>query len=117
MSMFDQIYSKEPIECKCGNKLYDFQTKNFDNFLETYIVNEDGTIDAENYTLKEIPENERKDRFAFCKKELLGFYKMNYTGNIEMYTSCNSGKCWVNVYLEFVDGKVINKKIEISEME
>lgn len=118
MSLFDSVNYEEGIECKCGLKLHDFQTKDFDNFLEQYIINEDGTIDAEDYNLKVIPKEER-DTFGFpiFKKELLGFYKMQITDTIECHTICGKGKCFISMILTFIDGKIANKKIEIKELE
>jgi len=118
MSMFDEIHSEEGIKCNCGEEIHDFQTKDLDNLLEQFILNKNGTIDAEDYTLKSLPKEERNEfGFPFFKKELKGFYKMNLTDTIHCYTNCGHGKCWIDMTLTFVDGTLVNKTIEVSELE
>lgn len=118
MPTFDNVYYEEGITCKCGKIHYDFQTNSFDNLLEQFTINKDGTISGENYKMVDVPLNERNDfGFPFLKKELLGFYNVNLTDTIQIFTYCGHDECFIEALLTFVDGKIVHKIVRVNEVD
>jgi len=118
MSLFDSYYLKEKIECPCGKEIHDFQSKDLDCCLDEYTINEEGVLECQDYKMVLIPKEER-DSFGLpiAKKEILGYYKSELTDTLNLYSSCPHGKHWVDLILTYIEGKLINKKVNISEMD
>lgn len=116
MSMFDEVYLEEGIDCGCKKNVHHFQTKDLDNMLDQYTVNKDGILEVEDYVMKE-PKEKRVNQFGFpvFEKVVHGFSVLRITKNIEAYTSCKYGKHWINVHLGYIQGELVSKKVNITD--
>lgn len=117
MGLFDEFYYKKGIECPCGKKHHEFQSKDLDCVLDWFQINEDGSLEVEDYKLISNPEERNEWGVPSFKKEILGFKKLELTDTINIYSSCGFGKHWIDVNLTYMNGHLINEKVEIEEME
>lgn len=113
MSMFDSIYVKTTLEGKNYSHL-EFQTKDFENIMDTYIITEDGKLLREQWHYEDVPEEQRPyfgkpewdkafGRIAGCMKKISeGWVDTNFHGWLNFYTSTPEG--WLEFDVKFTDG-------------
>ena len=112
MGMFDNIKLEEPIKCKCEEKINDFQTKDLNNMLETYIFTKDNRFKTEIYKFEGTDDDRRG---FYLKKNVTGEKYLDITDTIYFYTSCDKCNTWIGIKAIIVDGKVRPFEIEFTE--
>lgn len=107
MGMFDQFFiENSKIKCtECGNILDEFQTKDLDNYLDSYLVLRNGQLQKDSKHFYE-PDT------TFQKGP--NFKDENLTVNIEIHEICGKCKKFNSYTLEFEKGKLINLKLNES---
>lgn len=114
MGMYDEVICNYPLP---GTVVGEFQTKSFENFLEKYIITEEGRLIRETFNLEKVPEEERP---FYGKPEwetspisrMIGSFRRvdikeefyDYTGIVNIYTIKNN--VWLEYKIKFVDGYV-----------
>ncbi len=123
MGMFDDIiFEKAPVICKCGNKITDFQTKQFYNLLDKYKVTKRNKLKLEIYKLKPPKRNEQvtiKDiKIPFVIKEHDRWKILKLTDTIYCYTFCEKcRKWWFDVKMIWIKGKLNDLKIKRRKLK
>ncbi|RLA01173.1 MAG: hypothetical protein DRQ47_08445 [Gammaproteobacteria bacterium] len=118
MGMYDTIINECPL-LECTEK--EFQTKDFENMLFTYIITKEGRLIERSHSLDVVPEEERHyyGRPEWDESPILqmvGSMKevdikekdMNFHGDIRMYTS--KGDDWLEYEVRFTEGNVTRVK-------
>lgn len=131
MGMFDSIKCEyllpfpEDLKGLTKEKLIEevYQTKDFDNSMDYYIIKSDGTLWHEEYDIEDQsdPNAEGFERFIGCmtrvNKRMVQM--TDYTGTINFYSYIErdslSYDFWIEYKTVFVDGKVVNFKLEKYE--
>jgi len=109
MGLFDEIIFEEAIlHPESGEVLEGFQTKSLDNVLQEYKVKKDRLLIAK-YEFTKISEEK------IPTKKVIDWEDTNYNGVIECHTITNNGNEWVSMTLKFTNGKLIEKKIDITK--
>lgn len=120
MGMFDYVRVEKGIQCKCGKLHYDFQTKDLENTLSTYLIKKNRFY--EEITSTRAPKEEEKHYLDKEKKIYLpcfviehgGWRLSNYFGTLYFYSYCDKGYS-IDVKLRIDVGQIIKKEIEINE--
>ncbi len=103
MGCFDSIIMENPIKCKCGEELSNFQTKGLDCGLVSYVITKKGKF-RENWKRYVDPKRNAKKYVYF---EDIGF---------ELHTSCRGCGRWHELYAIFLDGKLAKLKHESRKL-
>jgi hypothetical protein len=125
MGMFDTFELIKPIKCVCGMSLSSFQTKSLDKLMDVYKQGEK----AQAYYLRELSEEEEKQKKERMDKEYPGMYGTPFgnlcgcfilsngvrsivpDGEYDCYTACSKCKDWVEAVAIIKNG--IFTKIKI----
>ena len=93
MGCYDSIYLENKIKCICGEELGDFQTKDLDSGMCSYVITKDNQFRED--WLRYINGKEKAKKYNFIQNIGVGFY-----------TSCEKCKRWHELYAIFIDGKL-----------
>lgn len=124
MGMFDNIVCKYPLPLPVDIKGYTgtefFQTKDFNNALDSYEIREDGTLWLRKVEYEYLDGNENGksiiDKLPVCKEKKSWWEPItNNTNTIRIYTyeTNNDGTYdyWIQYDVTFVDSKVTETKL------
>ena len=102
MSMFDRI----EYEGK------EYQTKDLDCTMTTYIINDEGRLMVENFHLEELPRDQWDEfdkKIGFGNKRISdGMQDTNYHGMLNFYTSDQERNVWIEYSAKFTDGQLVD---------
>ena len=126
MGMYDSIecsdempYNDEMASLGLSARNWEFQTKDLNNCLDVYVLQDDTLLEKKYKESKLIePDTTEKGRWgSFGHMEYSGLYleDTKYHGKIRMYDYRQDvlGKwdCWIEYEVTFTDGKVTNKNL------
>lgn len=103
MGMFDDVEVLQDIEN--GPPADDYQTKDLDNVLDKYII-QNNRLYVKLVKYEVIPEEERTHPiFGMVRGKFMGLKDTNYHGVIEMYSATQTWK------VKFTDGELVESKM------
>lgn len=132
MGMYDEIIVEYPLKEYEFLQNEVFQTKDFDNLMDTYKITKDGRLLLEEVEYEPVPEEKRPyygteqwDKnplfqvIGAVKRDTLGWRDTNYHGIIKFYTlhkkANDKERRWYEFKSKFTNGNL--EKIELIEDE
>lgn len=96
----------------------EFQTKEFDNIMQTYVITNKGELYRECYEYEWI-EDETRQLFGGYMKEIEGSYRREYLdfhGDLRFYSGSKYNGKWRDYYARFTEGKLTKIWYEDTEL-